>query len=92
MSLGFPRGITKEQLGGLTFKHIRRYERMVEQGKQGHPNIRISECELLLKTWKRIALADSTLDPSCYSEREMQEIRDAYYDEFGIDEEWNENA
>lgn len=80
-----PKVMTKAELHNLTLTHIQRYSRMVRDGEEGVRGIRLDECRLLLKTWQRIELVGGSLDSTYYSERETQEIRDAYADEFPFD-------
>jgi hypothetical protein len=89
--LGLPTAMTKVELRALTMSHTRRYTRMVRDGEAGASGIRLDECRLLLKTWSRIALAAGTLDRTYYSEREVQEIRDAYFDEYGEEADHGED-
>lgn len=44
-----PEGIVR-----MAQQHVNIYEKRVEAGKKGHPNVRLDECEKLLALWKSV--------------------------------------
>jgi hypothetical protein len=46
--------VTAETLTRLSFENIRMFESRIKAGKEGHPNVRVDECERYLSIWQSI--------------------------------------
>lgn len=84
-----PPGLTKEILHSLTVRHIARYSGMIDRSLRGDRNIRREECKHLLGIWESIRKQGGSLATEVwvYTDDEIREINDAYFDEYGELEE-----
>lgn len=84
--------MTQANLDYLANTHILRYASRLTQAIAGKPGFIRSECEELLGIWQSIVTKGYSLRPDDYTDAELRELTDAYFDEYGYPEDYSEEA
>jgi hypothetical protein len=72
-----PEDLSKETLEKICQQHVRRFESLLAQAKDGNPNVREDECTVYLATWlggQTALQLGNPLPDDCVSE-----LKDALY-------------